>query len=50
MAAKTSCTTSCEAILSPPWVQWRMWIPIGSKANYKCNMTSEGLRDGKDLT
>jgi len=31
MIAKTSHTTSCEAILSSPYIQWRRWIPIGSK-------------------
>jgi len=31
MVTKTICTTSCEAIFSPPCTQWKRCIPIGSK-------------------
>jgi hypothetical protein len=50
MAIKTFRTTSCRAILSPPCVQWRSESPKDPKASYKCSVTPQGLKDGKNPT
>jgi hypothetical protein len=30
MGVKTSWMASWDAILCPPWVEWKKWIPMGS--------------------
>jgi hypothetical protein len=46
---KTSRTTSCDTILSPPWTQQKKWIPWSLMNGHRCNVLVQESKDERGL-